>query len=72
MFGGEYSRDFYRTLHRVVHQKFIVWRGMRAARAILARPMAIDNRSVRLVGSMIYHGITLPWNLTKLNLQEKN
>jgi anaerobic magnesium-protoporphyrin IX monomethyl ester cyclase len=72
MFAGEYSRDFYRTLHRVVHQKFIVWRGIRAAQAILSRPVAIDRRSVRLVGSMIRHGMTLPWNLTKLNLQEKN
>jgi radical SAM superfamily enzyme YgiQ (UPF0313 family) len=72
MFTGEYSPGFYRTLHRVVHQKFIVWRGLRAAQAVLARRAGIDRRSMRLVGSMIYHGATLPWNLTKLNLQEKS
>jgi anaerobic magnesium-protoporphyrin IX monomethyl ester cyclase len=70
MFSGEYPPDFYRLLHRVVHKKFIIWRGVRAARSMLARPTTIDRRSIRQVGSMVYHGVTLPWDLRKLSLQE--
>jgi radical SAM superfamily enzyme YgiQ (UPF0313 family) len=70
MFSGEYPPDFYRALHRVVHKKFIIWRGARVARTMLARPATIDRRSIRLVGSMFYHGMTLPWDLRKLSWQE--
>jgi radical SAM superfamily enzyme YgiQ (UPF0313 family) len=71
MFSGEYSPDFYRTLHRVVHKKFMIWRGVRTAQAILTRPTTINRRSIRLVASMIYHGMTLPRDLRKLSMQEK-
>ena len=72
MFSGEYPADFYRVLHRVVHKKFIIWRGVRAAQTMLTRPATIDRRSIRLVGSMFYHGVTLPWDLRKLTLQGRN
>ena len=52
MFSGEYPADFYRVLHRVVHKKFIIWRGVRAAQTMLTRPATIDRQSIRLVGSM--------------------
>jgi len=71
MFCGEYSPDFYRTLHRVVHKKFIIWRGVRTVQALLTRPTAISPRSIRLVAAMIYHGMTLPMDLRKLSVQEK-
>ena len=71
MFSGEYSPDFYRTLHRVVHKKFIIWRGIRTAQALLTRPTAISRRSIRVLASMIYHVMTLPMDLRKLSLQEK-
>ena len=72
MFSGEYPADFYRVLHRVVHKKFIIWRGVRAAQTMLTRPATINRRSIRLVGSMFYHGMTLPWDLRKLTLQGRN
>ena len=68
MFSGEYSADFYRTLHRVVHKKFIVWRGVRSALGMLTRPTTINRKSIRSVASMVYHGASLPWDLRKLNL----
>lgn len=64
MFRGTYSREYYRTLHRVVHKKFRVWRGLRALRRG-------SFPSVRVAGSMLYHGVTLPLELLKLRSLEE-
>jgi anaerobic magnesium-protoporphyrin IX monomethyl ester cyclase len=71
MFAGEYHPDFYRTLHRVVHKKFSVWRGMRTSRELITRRTKIGKQSIRSLASMVYHGITLPIQLRKLNILEK-
>ncbi len=71
MFAGEYSPDFYRTLHRVVHKKFSVWRGMRATKEILSQPSRIGKKSLRSIASMVYHGMTLPIELRKLEKLER-
>ncbi len=34
MFPGEFHPEFYRVLHRVVHKKFSIWRGIRVIRRI--------------------------------------
>ncbi|MBI3006616.1 MAG: radical SAM protein, partial [Ignavibacteriales bacterium] len=70
MFAGEYHPDFYRTLHRVVHKKFSVWRGMRAAREVMVEPGRLGRRSLRSIASMLYHGATLPLELHRLNKLE--
>ncbi len=71
MFAGEYHPDFYRTLHRVVHKKFSVWRGLRATKELLRTPSQLDQRSLRHVASMIYHGVTLPLELRRLRSLER-
>jgi radical SAM superfamily enzyme YgiQ (UPF0313 family) len=71
MFAGEYHPDFYRTLHRVVHKKFSVWRGMKAAREMITQPLQTGRRSLRSVASMVYHGTTLPLELLRLQQRER-
>jgi radical SAM superfamily enzyme YgiQ (UPF0313 family) len=68
MFTGEYHPDFYRTLHRVVHKKFSVWRGLRTTKDV-ARAR-ISRRSLRNLASMVYHGATLPLELRRLRQLE--
>jgi len=69
MFAGEYQPDFYRMLHRVVHKKFSVWRGMRSTHEILGTKL--KPRTIRNIASMVYHGVTLPLELRKLNKLEQ-
>ncbi|MGH2567858.1 MAG: B12-binding domain-containing radical SAM protein [Bacteroidota bacterium] len=71
MFAGEYHPDFYRTLHRVVHKRFSVWRGMRTTKELLRQPSRIGRKSLRSLASMMYHGMTLPIALRKLEKLER-
>lgn len=71
MFAGQYHPDFYRTLHKVVHKKFRVWRGVRVAHQILQRRGMIRERQLRSLASMVYHGITLPLVMRKLGRLER-
>jgi len=70
MFPGEYHPDYYRVLHRVVHKKFSIWRGLRATKEILRYPARVGRRSLRSIASMLYNGSTLPFHLRKLNRLE--
>jgi anaerobic magnesium-protoporphyrin IX monomethyl ester cyclase len=70
MFASTYPKEYYRTLHRVVHKKFSVWRGMRATRRILKRPLRIDRASIRSLVSMVYSGATLPSAMRTLKILE--
>ena len=49
MYRGPFSTEFYRALHRVVHQEF----RLRRLRGRARRP--------RQTASMLYHAVTLPW-----------
>lgn len=69
MFAGEYHPDFYRTLHRVVHKKFSVWRGLRTTKEMLQ--VKFHKRSFRNLASMVYHGATLPFELHRLHQLER-
>ncbi|MBI4428931.1 MAG: radical SAM protein [Ignavibacteriales bacterium] len=71
IFAGVYQPDFYRVLHRVVHKKFSVWRGIRTAKEMLRTPTRFGKRSFRNLASMLYHGTTLPIELLKLNKLER-
>ncbi|MBI4428017.1 MAG: radical SAM protein, partial [Ignavibacteriales bacterium] len=70
MFAGAYQPDFYRVLHRVVHKKFSLWRGIRAATGLFQQPLRFEKRSLRSIASMFYHGVTLPLDLLKLEKLE--
>jgi anaerobic magnesium-protoporphyrin IX monomethyl ester cyclase len=54
MYKGPFSTEFYRALHRVVHQEF----RLRRLRSRLRRP--------RQTASMLYHAATLPWARRRL------
>jgi len=71
MFQGTYSREYYRVLHKVTHKKFRIWRGMRATQEILQQPSRLGKRSLRSIASMVYHGMTLPLELRKLEKLER-
>jgi radical SAM superfamily enzyme YgiQ (UPF0313 family) len=71
MFAGKYHPDFYRALHRVVHKKFSVWRGMRTTKEIVQTPSRLTKRSLRNLASMVYHGATLPLELHRLHRFER-
>ncbi|HEX9829205.1 MAG TPA: radical SAM protein [Bacteroidota bacterium] len=71
MFAGEYHPEFYRILHRIVHKKFNVWRGLRTTKEILVQPSLIGKRTLRSIASMMYHGATLPMALRKLKKLEQ-
>lgn len=70
MFAATYSRDFYRTLHKVVHKKFSIWRGMSTLKQFYANPFSPDKKSLRSIASMIYHGSTLPIHTLRLGMLE--
>jgi anaerobic magnesium-protoporphyrin IX monomethyl ester cyclase len=71
MFAGEYHPDFYRALHRVVHKKFSVWRGIRTAEEVLRTPSRLTKQSLRSIASMLYHGVTLPLEMLRLHQLER-
>jgi anaerobic magnesium-protoporphyrin IX monomethyl ester cyclase len=70
MFRGTFSRQYYRTLHRVVHKKFRVWRGQTMLRKMLSRSHP-RFPSFQVAASMLYHGLTLPPHLLRLRFLEK-
>jgi anaerobic magnesium-protoporphyrin IX monomethyl ester cyclase len=71
MFQASYSKEYYRRLHRVVHKRFRVWRGMKALRTLAGHPAGLNRRSARAVASMLLHGLTLPADLRRLRSLEK-
>ncbi|HTP12251.1 MAG TPA: radical SAM protein [Bacteroidota bacterium] len=70
MFAGTYVPDFYRELHRVVHKKFSIWRGVRAIRTIATTPYTLTLRSLHQIAAMFFHLITLPASLRRLTALE--
>ena len=67
MFAGIYSPAFYRRLHTVVHKRASVWRGQVAARQLLMNPRSIQPSRLRSIAASVYHGMTLPLELHRLN-----
>ncbi len=55
MFHGTYETRYYRHLHKLIHKKFRVWKGVQ------------NFVSFRNALSMIYHFVTIPNAVRKLN-----
>lgn len=68
MFPGTYTPDFYRALHKVTHKKFTIWRGLNSLKTVAAHPWVLNQKTVRTIGAMAYHALTLPFQKMKLNL----
>lgn len=72
MFQATFSKEYYRMLHRVVHKKFSIWRGVRAFERLSRKPKTIDRRALRSLASLIVHSLTLPHHLLLLRNEERS
>jgi anaerobic magnesium-protoporphyrin IX monomethyl ester cyclase len=68
LFPGAFPRDFYRTLAEVVHAEFRVQRGARAARALLADPLAATGSRLRAATEVRQAG---RWLMGRLRLHRQ-
>jgi len=70
MYGGPFSRDFYRALHSVTHKKFRIWQGMEYMRESFFHPSRINARRLRRIAATGYHALTLPRELSRMRASE--
>lgn len=66
LFAGEYSRTFYRTLHRVIHKRFSIWKKTRQIQMTLRNPRKARLSVLRSLSAVVYHSVTLPFDERKL------
>jgi anaerobic magnesium-protoporphyrin IX monomethyl ester cyclase len=71
MFAGTYVPDFYRSLHRLVHKSFSIWRGRRELHKLVLNPGDFRRRSLRHMVGMIYNSFTLPVERRRLQVLER-
>lgn len=71
MFAGNYSAEYYKILHRVIHKRFGIWRGQHTVKNILHHPLQNRTRAFRWIGAMLYNSITLPYELHRLRMSEQ-
>jgi anaerobic magnesium-protoporphyrin IX monomethyl ester cyclase len=55
MFRGSYPPDFYRVLHRYVHGRYRIQRGIELVRGILTKPTMPKLINLKTFASMLYH-----------------
>ena len=60
MFPGMYQRDFYRVLHRAIHKRFSIWRGLRTLRSASSFAPSHLRKFLRSLAAVAYHSLTLP------------
>jgi anaerobic magnesium-protoporphyrin IX monomethyl ester cyclase len=60
MFQGTYSPDFYRTLHKITHKQFQVWKSIDLLRGAQVNPRRLNYKAIRALAASAYHALTLP------------
>lgn len=60
MFRGTYSPDYYRTLHKMTHKQFQIWKSIDSLRRIRGNPFRMNYREIRGLAASAYHVLTLP------------
>jgi anaerobic magnesium-protoporphyrin IX monomethyl ester cyclase len=55
MYHGTYSPDFYRALHKLIHKRFRIWKGME----MISSPKRWNKHSPRALASAVYHRATV-------------
>ncbi|MBS4027658.1 MAG: B12-binding domain-containing radical SAM protein [Ignavibacteriales bacterium] len=55
MYHGTYSPDFYRALHKLIHKRFRIWKGME----MISSPKKWNTKSPRAIASAMYHRATV-------------
>ena len=67
MFQGTYTTEFYRQLHRVLHQEFRKRKAAHALRAGLRRPRSLRLAHARHSAMLAYRSLTLPFERRRLD-----
>ncbi|MBI3978711.1 MAG: B12-binding domain-containing radical SAM protein [Chloroflexi bacterium] len=60
LYQGPYPPDFYRALHRLVHQEFRLRRIVDDLSGAIRHPLRVRPRHVRLAAAGLYHALALP------------
>jgi radical SAM superfamily enzyme YgiQ (UPF0313 family) len=55
MYHGTYSPDFYRALHKLIHKRFRIWKGME----MISSPKRWNKHSPRALAAAVYHRATV-------------
>jgi anaerobic magnesium-protoporphyrin IX monomethyl ester cyclase len=67
LYRGPFHTDFYRQLHTVVHKEYRSRKTWRDLHALVRNPKALRPGHLRRTASMIYHWLTLPGAVAKLD-----
>lgn len=67
LYRGPFRTEFYRQLHTVVHKDYRSRKTWRALRRLVKQPAQLRPSHLRQAGSMLYHRVTLPFALRKLD-----
>ncbi|MBC7814970.1 MAG: radical SAM protein [Burkholderiales bacterium] len=67
LFNGPFPTPFYRHLHTVVHKEYRSRKTWQELRALIRSPQKLRPAHIRQTAAMIYHRLTLPAALSKLD-----
>jgi radical SAM superfamily enzyme YgiQ (UPF0313 family) len=71
MFRNSYHPDFYRQLHKYVHQSYRWHLALRQIKRLVVRPAAASRESIRLAASIVWYGPMSLLGKLKLSRLEK-
>jgi anaerobic magnesium-protoporphyrin IX monomethyl ester cyclase len=67
LYQGPFRTEFYRQLHTVVHKEYRSRKTWAALRQLIQTPGALRGKHLRDTASMIYHRLTLPGAVARLD-----
>jgi anaerobic magnesium-protoporphyrin IX monomethyl ester cyclase len=67
LYHGTFATEFYRQLHTVVHKEYRSRKTLGELRALLRNPLNLRPSHLRQTAAMIYHWLTLPQAVSKLD-----
>jgi len=67
LYKGEFRTEFYRQLHTVIHKEYRSRKTWHELNALMHDPRRLTPSLLRRIASMIYHQVTLPPAVAKLD-----
>ena len=55
MFKSTYNKEFYRTLHRYMHNRYRIKQGIRSMKNIISNPFKTNGKKIRDSAVLVYH-----------------
>ena len=55
MFSGTYGKEFYKRLHRYVHNKYNIKKGWQSTQKLLRNPLQLDAKQAKDIIKLMYH-----------------